>query len=78
MREGWKCPGCGRCWAPQVISCSECEKVAAHVAPAYPNPPPIPTRPQSPTTGTPLPPIYPAICSGVSMPNDPTNIFVWG
>ena len=29
MREGWKCPGCGRCWAPFVASCAECEKVAA-------------------------------------------------
>jgi hypothetical protein len=41
MREGWKCPGCGRCWAPQVISCSECEKVAAKPAPYVPAPQPV-------------------------------------
>lgn len=21
---GWECPGCGRCWAPQVLSCHYC------------------------------------------------------
>ena len=38
MREGWRCPGCGRCWAPFVVSCSECEKVAAKPATRMPRP----------------------------------------
>jgi hypothetical protein len=21
---GWQCPGCGRCWAPQVLACHIC------------------------------------------------------
>ena len=21
---GWKCPGCGRCWAPYVEACGHC------------------------------------------------------
>lgn len=23
-RIGWRCPGCGRCWAPHVDRCGEC------------------------------------------------------
>ena len=31
---GWRCPGCGRCWAPQVLAC--------HVCPEAPSPAPGP------------------------------------
>lgn len=24
---GWQCPKCGRCWAPFVMGCGECNKV---------------------------------------------------
>jgi uncharacterized OB-fold protein len=24
MSEGWKCPGCGRCYSPCVTECSRC------------------------------------------------------
>ncbi len=27
MTEGWKCPGCGSCYAPFVQKCSECGPV---------------------------------------------------
>ena len=30
---GWKCPGCSRCWAPDVKGCTECNK-AVSAAPA--------------------------------------------
>jgi hypothetical protein len=34
---GWKCPGCGRCWAPQIVQCAPCEKAAlAKAAPPHP------------------------------------------
>jgi hypothetical protein len=23
---GWVCPKCGRCWAPHIIGCSNCNK----------------------------------------------------
>jgi hypothetical protein len=22
--DGWRCPGCGRCWGPQVAQCRSC------------------------------------------------------
>lgn len=24
MNEGWRCPGCGRCYAPFVSKCEQC------------------------------------------------------
>lgn len=26
--DGWKCPGCGRCYAPAVGSCSACDPMS--------------------------------------------------
>ena len=27
MSEGWKCPGCGKCYSPAVPECGTCGKV---------------------------------------------------
>ncbi|MCK9569765.1 hypothetical protein M0R72_12550 [Candidatus Pacearchaeota archaeon] len=34
INNGWKCPGCGRCYAPHVSECKACNaKVASGVKP---------------------------------------------
>lgn len=36
MSEGWKCPGCGRCYSPFVASCSACDPSSYRAVPYYP------------------------------------------
>jgi len=31
MREGWKCPECGQCYAPWVPKCSGCPRALYNV-----------------------------------------------
>lgn len=41
MSTGWRCPGCGKCYAPWVASCGTCP---IPVPATYTNPnPPYPT-----------------------------------
>lgn len=57
---GWKCPGCGACYAPHVSACVHCQPKAIPAittTPLYPQPnstgwPPRP-RPEN-TCGVPL------------------------
>jgi uncharacterized OB-fold protein len=41
---GWKCPGCGACYAPFVSKCSNCGPQTVKTT-AWPNPP-RPTGPK--------------------------------
>lgn len=48
---GWKCPGCGRCYAPHVAMCGSCQpsaQPAITTRPGWPTPPdtsrPLPWR----------------------------------
>lgn len=64
MNEGWKCPQCGKIYAPWVPSCEACIPVpATTVIPPY-----IPSETQTPTS----PPWYgipPKVtCGGVNIP----------
>lgn len=34
--DGWKCPGCGRCHAPFVASCSACDPSNYRTIAGYP------------------------------------------
>lgn len=38
MIDGWRCPGCGRIWAPFVASCGFCNRDG----------PPMPKKPTRP------------------------------
>jgi hypothetical protein len=35
---GWKCPDCGRCYAPAVLECGTCNAFAANAQPSLPFP----------------------------------------
>lgn len=39
MSEGWRCPGCGSCYAPSVSKCPECRGTIAF--PLTPNEAPL-------------------------------------
>ena len=37
MSDGWKCPGCGRCFAPTVRECDGCNsRVVSFKPPIFP------------------------------------------
>ena len=38
MSTGWKCPGCGACYAPWVAVCGNCKAITTPI----PQPPTIP------------------------------------
>ena len=48
MTDGWKCPGCGKCYAPWVYSCESCGKNMVVTTPTT----------TYIKTGDPLPPPY--------------------
>lgn len=55
---GWKCPDCGRCYAPFVAECSVCNSHAASAQPhlpfpGYPSYPVIPAHPVFPSVVVP-------------------------
>ncbi len=27
LTDGWRCPRCGNCWAPQVVGCAVCNPI---------------------------------------------------
>lgn len=35
MSDGWKCPGCGRCYAPTMEQCPVCISVPHMPSPVY-------------------------------------------
>jgi hypothetical protein len=66
VMNGWQCPGCGRCYAPHVPECFDCNGHRGPQRPVEPrlpmrraNPLPAPTNGSSGLTETKAGPLYP-------------------
>lgn len=35
--EGWRCPGCGRCYAPFILQCQSCIQTTSSIGVACPS-----------------------------------------
>lgn len=85
MNEGWKCPQCGRVYAPSVTECGACNgsvkidypnpnspTVAPHLPYVIPNTfPAEPQREWVPWFGEPYPLTVESVTAGYSLWNDP-------
>ena len=66
-RAGWSCPGCGRCWNPDVLACHHCPDGNTGKAPdENPEPEPIVYTARGPV------PFSAFACAGPPPPNKPS------
>ena len=74
MNEGWKCPQCGRVFAPWVQECPYCSGQYVGSDPSRTDDPIL----REPTTGDPLPNVHPKIISMTKVKGDPADLLMKG